>query len=398
MKKFVKFFKYTLLSIVTLCLCFLVYSFFALPDEIYKVPDEKININSIYSLDLVTEEVSENDVKRLRSVGNYKVNVSFLNAIPIKSVNMTVTERKYVVVSGEIFGLRLFTNGVLVVSTDEVESENGKVNPAENAGIKVGDVLISINGEKITSCLQVSDIFASNAAKTMEIEYQRNETLYKTSYNLAYSKSQGKYIAGLWIRDSAAGIGTMTFYDSETGVYGGLGHGVCDVDTGSILPLYNGDIVKAKISGCYKGKSGEAGELCGTFIGGRIGSLNINLNCGVYGILDSADKNQTLTPVALSSEIKTGKAYIYSTVDSSGVKIYEAEIEKLDLKDSQNRNMIIKITDKELLEKTGGIVQGMSGSPIVQNGMLVGAVTHVFVNDSTRGYGIFIGNMLQKLQ
>ena len=390
--------KYVLLSLTTVALITLIYSFYTVPDEIRTVPNEEIEMGSIYSLSLAQQDVSEKELRSISSEGNYEVNVSLFNAIPVKSMNMTVSKRQYVVVSGEIFGLRLFTKGVVIVSTSTVDTKDGTKNPASQAGLQAGDVIISVNSQAVTSCKQVSEIFAKYDGNPFEIVFARNGKEYTTKFDLCFSKTENKYVGGLWIRDSAAGIGTMTFYDKNTGIYAGLGHGVCDVDTNSILPLYDGDIVKASINGCYKGKSGEAGELCGTFSGGTLGSLCVNCNKGVYGYLSDIASSAKETPVALSDEVQTGSAEIIATVDSSGPEHYSIEIEKVNSSDSSYRNLVIKITDERLIDKTGGIVQGMSGSPIIQNGMLVGAVTHVFINDPLHGYGILAENMIATSQ
>jgi stage IV sporulation protein B len=206
----------------------------------------------------------------------------------------------------------------------------------------------------------------------------------------------GKYKAGLWLRDSSAGIGTLTFYDGKTGVFGGLGHAVCDVDTMSVIPLSGGDALSAVINGCYKGSNGATGELCGVFGSEKIGSLMINGSSGVYGRLNQYDKNAKSLPVASRQEIKLGPAQIISTVDNGGPEYYDIEIIKINLAaDTNERNMTIEIKDEGLISKTGGIVQGMSGSPIVQDGYFVGAVTHVFLNNCLQGYGIFAENMMK---
>lgn len=395
--KIIKTVRGILLSITFAALCVFVYSFYTVPDEICTAPNEEIEISSIYSLSLKQVEAKTENLKSMGTEGNYTVDVSIFNTIPVKSMNMRVSKRRYVVISGEIFGLRLFTKGVVIVSTSSVQTPDGEKNPAAKAGLKAGDVLIRVDEKEIVNCQQVIDLFSAVQNKTMTVVYVRDEKQYTTSLQLCCS-TDGKYVGGLWIRDSAAGIGTMTFYDKNTSVYAGLGHGVCDADTGEILPLFQGDIVNACINGCYKGKSGEAGELCGSFSGGKFGNLCLNSKIGVYGFLDETDTNEPLTPVALGSEVKTGKAKVLSTVDDSGPQYYDAEIEKIDSADSEYRNLVIRITDKRLIEKTGGIVQGMSGSPIIQNGMLVGAVTHVFINDPHRGYGIFAEHMLTQAQ
>ncbi|MBQ8029498.1 MAG: SpoIVB peptidase [Clostridia bacterium] len=373
----------------------LIYSFFSVPDEICKVPEENVKINSIYSLSVLSEETAEIDAKTINNLGEYKAEVSLFKSIPIKSINLKVSNRKYVVVSGEIFGLRMFTEGVIIVETEGVLTEFGERNPAKEAGLVEGDIILKVNDIKIISCLQLTEIFSKLQGESFKLTYKHDGKENTTDFSLALSKQDQKYMAGLWIKDSAAGIGTMTFFDVQSGMFGGLGHAVCDVDTGKVLPLYNGDIVEAKINGCYKGKPGQAGELCGTFCGESMGSLDKNSDCGVFGFLFKTDKNVALTPVALKNEVEEGEAYIISTVDSGEPEKFSVKIEKIDFDDNQYRNFVIKVTDKALIEKTGGIVQGMSGSPIIQDGKLVGAVTHVLVNDPTRGYGIFIENMLE---
>lgn len=187
----------------------------------------------------------------------------------------------------------------------------------------------------------------------------------------------------------------MTYYDRYSGIFAGLGHAVCDVDTGEIMPLSGGDAVEATVKGCYKGEKGTPGELCGIFESKTMGDLFINGKTGIFGVLREYDKNAQMIPVALPSEIYEGEAQIVSTVDENEPKYYSAEIIKIDPDSGDMHNLIIKITDEKLIEKTGGIVQGMSGSPIIQNGMLVGAVTHVFIDNSTHGYGIFAQNMIE---
>lgn len=211
------------------------------------------------------------------------------------------------------------------------------------------------------------------------------------------SASGDGYKLGLWVRDSSAGIGTMTFYDPTTQVFGGLGHAITDVDTGEILPLGSGEIVSVDIEGAVKGQGGQPGELRGSFhTYDTIGSLEENRETGVFGVLTTPPEGGLLLPVALRQEVHTGPAQIYTTIDGRTPQLFDIEIERVNLTDANpTRNMVIRITDPELLTATGGIVQGQSGSPIVQDGRLVGAVTHVFINDPSRGYGIFAENMIE---
>ncbi len=396
MVKSIKAIRTVLMTVTFVLLCLLVYGFYAVPDELYCIADKRESVNEIYTI-TYGKKIGSNVQRNIGQSEKYEAEVSLLNVIPVKNSSVTVKSRDYVEVSGELFGLRLFTEGVMIVGTDEVDTEMGTVSPAKSAGLQKGDVIYSINGTKVKTSKQVSDIFLKAGAGSMTLEFIRDSNRYSIPFSLAYSVSEGKYKAGLWIRDSAAGIGTMTFYDAGTGMFASLGHGVCDVDTGEILPLSNGDIVSAHISGCYKGKSGKAGELCGVFNPEIKGELLCNCETGVYGKADKISVKKPM-PVATKSEVKIGKAHIISTVDKNGPEYYEIEITKVTDNSSQNKNMVIKVTDSKLIEKTGGIVQGMSGSPIIQDNMLVGAVTHVFVSDPSQGYAIFAETMLEKVR
>lgn len=226
---------------------------------------------------------------------------------------------------------------------------------------------------------------------------RRGNLTFSVNVTPAKSASENRYKLGAWVRDSSAGIGTMTFYDETSGIFGGLGHAVCDIDTGEILPLQSGEVVPVDINGVVKGVSGEPGELRGSFAKGEtLGALTQNGETGVYGKLRNFTAQEERVEVAMKQDVHTGAAQIITTIDGSGPQYFDVELEKVHFNDSSpTRNIIVKITDEKLLEQTGGIVQGMSGSPIIQDGKLVGAVTHVFVNDPTRGYGIFAENMLK---
>ena len=326
----------------------------------------------------------------------YNVDVRLFNVIPVKSAQVTFSQREYVALGGNAFGIRLYTDGVIVVKTDSVETANGTVNPSKEAGLKAGDAIRRIDGQAVSRNEEVADILASSAGRTLDLEVARGSEVFHTDFNTVLSETDGKYRAGLWVRDSTAGIGTMTFYDPESGVFGGLGHAVCDVDTGELMPLSDGDIVEARITGCYKGSSGAAGELCGAFDSDAIGDLIVNGSTGVYGRLYRPDTTAKTYPVALSREVQTGPSQIIATVDGTQPQYYDVEIKRTYSNDDEKqKNLVLEITDPELIEKTGGIVQGMSGCPIVQNGMFVGAVTHVFLNDPLQGYGIYAENMVQ---
>ncbi len=388
MVKGIKFLRCLIIAVTVLTLSLTVYGFYTVPDEIYSLKGENIEVNHLY-------KVTCDDDEFLRREGRYNVSVSLLGAIPIKNSSLTVSSRHYVIPSGEIFGLRLFTEGVVVVRTEKVDTASGSVSPAENAGIKVGDIILSLDGAEVTSSNEAARLLGDNSKTSFRVAFIRDGKHLNTVLNTVYSVSEGKNKAGMWIRDSAAGIGTLTFFEPDSKIFGGLGHGVCDIDTGEILPLSDGDIVSARVGGCYKGQSGKAGELCGTFLSSSIGVLYANNSKGVYGVMSGTLPRKAALPVARSSEVKTGYAQIISTVDENGPQYYDIEITKISPLNNENKHMVIKVTDKNLIEKTGGIVQGMSGSPIIQNGALVGAVTHVLINDPQRGYGIFAETMLE---
>lgn len=292
---------------------------------------------------------------------------------------------------GHTVGVKLFADGVLVVALSDGDT------PAKESGLREGDILLSFNGTDVASTEHLQRLLAENgeARATMGIKRgAKTLTLPVTPE----TGDDGTVRLGAWIRDSMAGIGTMTFYDPQSGTFGALGHGVTDVDTGALMPLESGSIMDATVKAVKRGESGSPGELRGDFDLTRdSGTLSANTSCGLFGKITgetNALTTQTAVPVAAKSEVRTGRATILANVDGDAVREYDVEIERIYAGLSPTRNMLVRVTDPALLEKTGGIVQGMSGSPILQNGKLVGAVTHVLVNDATRGYGIFIENML----
>ena len=396
MIKGIKFAKNLIIAVTVITLFLMVYGFYTVPDEIYGISGENIGVNNLYTVTCKQGGIKR-DMYTAEKEGRYDVSVSLFNAIPIKNSSLTVSDRHYVVPSGEIFGLRLFTEGVLIIKTETVDTPEGNVSPCDIAGLKKGDVILKVDGKKVVSSNALSDTLSRGDKTVFTVEYERSGKKYSTVLNTYYSLSQSKYKAGTWIRDSAAGIGTMSFYDPVTGGFAGLGHGVCDIDTGEILPFSDGDIVSAEITGCYKGQKGKAGELCGVFSQEMIGVLLSNNSKGVYGVLSKFSGRNAAIPIALKREVKEGKAEIISTVDELLPCRYEVEISNINFTSSENKNMVIKITDEKLIEKTGGIVQGMSGSPLIQDGKLIGAVTHVLVGDPTKGYGIFAETMIKTL-
>ncbi|MBQ2735118.1 MAG: SpoIVB peptidase [Clostridia bacterium] len=295
---------------------------------------------------------------------------------------------------GCAFGVKFSTKGVLVVGLSPVKREDGKeISPAETAGVKVKDILLAVNETEIHSVKDLAEMVTASEGKPLTLSVERGG---KTgTLTLTPVKTKEGYKAGMWLRDSTAGIGTVTYVNPETGEFGGLGHGICDVDTGVLMPLDRGSVMKVEIGGVVKGLSGKPGEIKGYFKHDRCGSIMSNTLCGVFGIFTEMPEGiSEAVPVGSRHDVKEGEAEIICTLGDDGPKHYKIEISKIDRDGTDNKNFVITVTDKTLKERTGGIVQGMSGSPILQNGKLIGAVTHVLVNDPAKGYGIFIENML----
>lgn len=340
---------------------------------------------------------NENAVKAsgfTNSDSEYKAQLMAFDLFPVKEVSVNAVKRRYVGIGGEVFGIKLYTKGVMAVKIDSVDVTTGVQSPAQLAGIKCGDCITHVDGSVIVNADDFISFIRNSGGKELSLTVERDGDTLNLKLRPNPSESGG-YRAGLWVRDSSAGIGTVTFYDSENMLFAGLGHGVCDVDTGKIMPLSGGEAVRATVNGFYKSRPGDPGELCGVFSESVLGGLRVNSATGVFGELNEKISAKQM-PVALEAEVQEGAAQIVATLDGKEPRYYDAQITKIyPASGNAERNLIVKITDKELLEKTGGILQGMSGSPIVQNSMLVGAVTHVFVNDPTQGYGIFAQRMLE---
>lgn len=359
----------------------------------------------LFKVELDTTASNQNIItKDTRSLsnGNYEGTVKFLGAIPIKNIDVNVIKQTKVIPCGNSIGVKLYTDGLLVVGIADFECTNGKmVSPCKNKNIKEGDIILKVNSIAPKRISELSEVISNSDGKVI-LELKRGDEIITQSITLKASKADGNYKLGLLVRDSAAGIGTLTFYDPSTKVFGALGHGISDADTGKLLPVASGEILPSTIISVEKGISGRPGELRGSFVGDKkIGSVNLNCDCGLYGNLDTVLSTNYLNAVEIAnkSEVIAGEAQIISNVSGNQVEKYDILITKVSHQTSSDtKGMVIKITDQRLLDMTGGIVQGMSGSPIIQNEKLVGAVTHVFVNDPTKGYGIFIENMLAEAE
>lgn len=333
-----------------------------------------------------------------------QVNMQFrlFGFLPVKSVTVDVIPNLEVIPGGHSIGVLLNSQGVMVVGHSQVIDQQGEKHfPARLAGIKVGDVVTKINNLPVTNDSEMSKIIKKEAAKgqPLILEVRRKQQRLQLTLQPVLCKETNSYRIGLFIRDSAAGVGTLTFYHPKTHKYGALGHVITDADTGQKIDIRDGKVVKAAIQGIQQGKKGSPGEKIGMFVDDNSINGGISKNCqvGIFGKLDANLGNSLggALPVGLSTQVKTGAAEIYTVVDGTKIQPFKINIERLLPFDRPDgKGMIIEVTDQKLLQKTGGIIQGMSGSPIIQSGKIIGAVTHVFVNNPAKGYGVYIEKML----
>jgi stage IV sporulation protein B len=305
---------------------------------------------------------------------------------------------------GSIAGVKLYTNGVLVVGMSEVEDlEKQKVKPYENSGIEEGDTIITIGEQEISNTQDLIQTVNESNGATLNITYVRNGETQECSITPVETSSK-EYKIGLWVRDSAAGVGTVSFYEPSTKMFGALGHGITDIDTGELINISNGEFITTKILSIIRGEQGTPGKIQGTVENQKnIGDIYKNTEFGIYGKVNNIaslniDSSKEME-VALRDEIKEGEATILCSLDGETPKEYKIEIEKIYKENNyDNKSMLIKVTDDGLIEKTGGIIQGMSGSPIIQNGKFVGAITHVLVNSPEEGYAVFGDLMIKQMR
>ena len=346
--------------------------------------------------------MAQRQTKHLRAVSFFLiVAVLFLSvsfggaALSANAVSAQNHQTLKLSAGGVPFGVKFITEGVLIVEIGEISTATGKKCPAREAGLRVGDRIVKIGAQPLLSASELTEIIEKNQSKPLKITYLRAGKTQTARLTPVYSNTEARYVTGLYVKDSGAGIGTLTFIVPETGAFGGLGHGICDAATGKPIPIQRGSVVDVTIKSVVRGQAGAPGEVKGYFCSGKTGTLLGNTECGVYGVLAKIPSNLSdPIPVGLRNEVKNGKATILCTLDESGRQEYEVELSAIQRDAMGNKCFTVKVTDQNLLAKTGGIIQGMSGSPIIQNGKLVGAVTHVLINDPTTGYGIFIENML----
>lgn len=370
-----------------------------IPSKITLFEGEDINLKTVLGINFNYADTIETS----SSEGNKKnIQVSFLDNIPIKNVDVNVIPKTKVIPLGNIAGVKLYTNGVLVVGMSEIEGkDNQRYKPYVNTGIEEGDTIIKVNNKEINSTDDLIETVNQSEGNKIKINYIHEKETKECSITPVETINK-EYKIGLWVRDSAAGVGTITFYEPSNKTFGALGHGITDIDTNELINIASGEFITTKILNITKGEVGTPGKIQGTIDNQKnIGTISKNTKFGIYGKVDNLssiniDKSKEMD-VALRDEIKHGKATILCSLDNQTPQEYEIEIEKI-FKDNNydNKSMQIKVTDERLLNKTGGIIQGMSGSPIIQNGKFVGAITHVLVNNPQEGYGVFADIMLKK--
>ena len=366
-----------------------------LPDRVYLEPGQALYLPRFAWVEPQRGHGSRN-VASTRAVGSYQTTLTLGGWLPIKTIRAVVTERPRVTVCGTPFGVKMFSEGALIVGFSEIgQADGGTSNPAKEAGLRLGDRVICIGQTRTESNDAVKEALDAAEGQSVEVVYIRSGEQKLTALTPVWDGAAGQWRAGMWVRDSSAGVGTLTFADEELGVFAGLGHPISDSDTGESVALRSGEIVPCEITGCSAGTAGNPGELKGHFLSAHaIGTIRINGENGVYGTTRTHFSGQ-LREIAFAQEVVTGPAEIWATIEGEAPRAYRIQIERVSDADPR-RNLVIRVTDPSLLSATGGIVQGMSGSPILQNGRLVGAVTHVLVNDPTRGYGIFAQTMLEQ--
>lgn len=359
-----------------------------LSDEYFYDADKELRF---VEYDFITSKAVGEDTPAIKHTVNQR-ELMLLGTIPIKTVFASSVESPMLAVGGNPFGIKLEAGGAVVVDFYDIDGRC----PAQECGLIKGDVILSCGGKEVYTNQSFADIIMESKGEPMELIILRNSE--KKSLRLSPLPDDGTYKAGAQIRDSCAGIGTVSFYDPEHSMLAGLGHPVCDSTTGEIFPCGKGSIAPVEITGIRKSENGDPGELQGVFTNRpSLGMILENCESGIFGTVSQIPSGHKLIPLGFKQDITCGDATILCTLGNGGVQEFEIEIEKINLSDDGTKNMVIHVTDERLSDITGGIVQGMSGSPIIQDGKLVGAVTHVFVKDTSRGYGIFAENMYSTL-
>ena len=381
------------------------FEIFSLKDDLIVTYSDIENINKDNTFgNFIKASIDDKVVQ----VGNEKLTVSKLifklfGFIPIRTIDVEISDEKLLYLGGTPVGFAIDIDGLLILGNSAIESQNGKVNVLEESGLKVGDIITDINGEQVDSLEDITKIIEDKDYKGQDLTVKviRKKEKFETKLKPALDAESGKYKLGLWVKNDASGVGTLTYVQHETDKFGALGHPITDFETGAVVPAKGGKVFGCSVVGLSKGQRGAPGEMKGVFMQGKNGkgTIDKNTDSGVFGKM--TDKS-SLVDLNKSAEVggrlsvRPGKATLVSSI--TGVsENYEIEIIKANYQPkSGDKSFVFRVTDERLLDLTGGIIQGMSGSPIMQNGKIIGAVTHVFVSDPTKGYGIYIDWMLEK--
>ena len=398
-----------LLTIIYVYIC----AIDAIPKSIILFEGEQLNFKKIIGISLVNKNekystvftsTDYNEEENKQNLGTTNLQVKLFNTLNVKDIDVSVIKRTKVIPVGQVAGIKLYTSGVLVVGMSEIKGiDNKKHKPYENSGIQEGDTIVQIENDEVTGTEELIKKVNSSKGKEIKVKFVRDGKFLECSI-LPVKTDVAEYKIGLWVRDSAAGIGTMTYYEPETQNFAALGHGITDIDTGKLINISNGQLITTKVLSIIKGKDGLPGKIQGTINEqSNIGVIRKNSIFGIYGNIANIEKikfnSKESMDVATRNEIELGEATILCSIDDEKTKEYKIQIEKIFLNnDYDNKSMLIKVIDKELIEKTGGIIQGMSGSPVIQNGKFIGAVTNVLVNDPTKGYVVFGDLMIKEMK
>ena len=400
--------KYIILIFFLLIILSYVVNITSIPDSIILFENEEFSIDTIAGIKLKEDDTTIQASSEL--VSSYSgesisriYNLSLLG-LNLKKVTTNIIPNTKVIPVGSLAGLKLYTEGVLVVGMSEIKGQDNKIyKPYEEAGIDQGDSILEINNVEVNSTEELISCVSKCKGEKINVTYMKGGKILETKITPVKTDSN-TYKIGLWVRDAEAGIGTITFYDNSSNSFAALGHGIQDIDTGELVDISSGELVTAEIFDIEKGKKDIPGKIEGTIEDGRkIGEIYSNTHFGIYGKAISKDElnlsNAQEVEVASRDKIKIGKASVICTLEGEERKEYEVEIKKIYINNNENnKSMVVEVTDEELLEKTGGIVQGMSGSPIIQNGKLIGALTHVLVSDPTKGYALFADTMVSQMK
>ena len=391
--------------IILILLVILVYAsnITQLPSRIFLINGENIQLKRVFGVEFKRKNKEVQETWQDKNLETTKMDVMLFGNMKVKEIAITTYPRIKVIPTGNLIGLKLYTNGALVIGTTEVKNIENKIEkPYESINIKEGDTILEVDHQEIDSTQTLQKIVNESNGRDIEIKYARAGETYTANIKPA-NTAKDEYKLGLWIRDSASGVGTMAFYEPESKKFAALGHGISDGDTGELLDIQTGELVNSKIVSVSKGRKGIPGEIKGSIAKqATIGTVMQNTNFGIFGSLNeniiTNNKYSAGLEIALRDEIELGEATILSTVNNNDTQEYKVEITSIDSENnSNNKSMQIKITDEKLLNNTGGIICGMSGSPIIQNNKIVGALTNVLVSDPQIGYGVFADIMIKEM-